>query len=90
MYTYINANAPNYGFNQERPDYNNITNGIGHWSSRSILHLDSLRLDNATIDLISSDPITKGLNFSCYNTNGVGLLDSNGFYLNFGDDCVDN
>ena len=90
LYTYINANAPNYGFNQERPDYNNITNGIGHWSSRSVLHLDSLRLDNATIDLISSDPITKALNFSCYNTNGIGILNSNGFYLNFGDDCVND
>ena len=90
LYTYINTNAPNYGFNQERPEYNNIENGIGHWSSRSILKLDSLRLDNASIDAISSDPITQDLNFACYNTNNIGDLDLDGFYLQFGEDCAND
>ena len=88
LYTYLNANAPSYSFNQERPDYNNINNGIGHWSSRSVLNLDSLRLDNSTIDKISSDPITFNLNFPCYNINGLGTPDINGFFLNFGEDCL--
>ena len=48
--------------------------------SRSVLNLDSLRLDNSTMDKISSDPITFNLNFPCYNINGLGTPDINGFF----------
>ena len=96
LYTYINANAPNYGFNQERPEYNNITNGIGHWSSRSLLKLDSLKLDNSSMNLVTSESLTSGLNFACYaeppygDTNNIGVLDVDGFYLQFGYDCLND
>ena len=55
LYTYLNANAPSYSFNQERPDYNNIINGIGHWSSRSVLKMEGLKLTNNTMNFISSE-----------------------------------
>ena len=48
LYTYLNANLPNYGINQERPGYNNVNNGIGHVSSKSTLVLSNLRIDNAS------------------------------------------
>ena len=86
--TYINANAPSYGFNQERPEYNNIINGIGHWSSRSVLKMDSLKLTNSVMGFISSELAASGLNFACYNTNSQGELDFNGYFLQFGEDCA--
>ena len=88
--TYINANAPTYGFNQERPEYNNIINGIGHWSSRSVLNMEGLKLTNNTMNFISSELAASGLNFACYNTDSQGELDFNGYYLQFGEDCVND
>lgn len=85
LYTYLNANAPNYGLNQERPEYNNITNGIGHFSSRSILNMKNLRIDQSTMDSISFGQLTKNLNFACYSTLGT-----EGLIINFGFDCEKN
>jgi hypothetical protein len=82
LYTYLNANAPSYGLNQERPQYNNIENGLGHFSSRSILNLSNLRIDQSTMDSISFGQITRNLNFACFNTLG-----SSGLSVNFGFDC---
>lgn len=69
LYTYLTANAPNYGFNQERPEYNNIQNGIGHVSSRSILNMPNLRINPKTMNAISGGPITRKLNFACYSNS---------------------
>jgi len=69
LYTYLNANLPNYGINQERPDYNNVNNGLGHVSSRSILKLTNLRIDNDANDALSFGEITQKLNFACYKDN---------------------
>ena len=85
LYTYLNANAPNYGLNQERPEYNNITNGIGHFSSRSILNMKNLRIDQSTMDSISFGQLTKNLNFACYSTLGT-----EGLIIKFGFDCEEN
>ena len=82
LYTYLNANAPSYGLNQERPQYNNIENGLGHFSSRSILNLSNLRIDQSTMDSISFGQVTRNLNFACFNTLG-----SSGLSVNFGYDC---
>ena len=85
LYTYLNANAPTSGLNQERPEYNNIMNGIGHVSSRSVLNLNNLRIDQSTMDSLSFGQSTKNLNFACYNTLGT-----NGLVVNFGFDCEEN
>jgi len=82
LYTYLTANAPNYGLNQERPEYNNIINGIGHISSRSMLKMNNLRINQEAADSLSFGEITKKLNFSCYNTQGSGS-----FLVEFGFDC---
>ena len=87
LYTYLNANAPNMGLNQERPEYNNITNGVGHASSRSILNMNNLRVDPITMDSISFGEITKNLNFACYSTN---TLAGGGVSVDFGFDCQEN
>ena len=84
LYTYITSNAPNYGLNQERPEYNNIENGIGHVSSRSVLNMNNLRMDNQTGDSLSFGQITRKLNFACYSTTGTSYLD-----INFGYYCED-
>ena len=85
LYTYLNANAPNVGLNQERPEYNNIVNGIGHLSSRSILTMNNLRIDQSTMDSLSFGQVTKNLNFACYSTLGT-----QGLTIKFGFDCEEN
>jgi len=83
LYTYLQANAPTTGLNQERPGYNNIVNGVGHVSSRSILNMNNLRVNQSTMDSISFGEITQNLNFACYkNINGI--------VINFGFDCQED
>ncbi len=81
LYTYLSANGPNYGFNQERPEYNNITNGIGHVSARSILNMNNLRINQEAGDSLSFGQYTKKLNFGCYSNLGTsGLTVDFGYY----------
>lgn len=82
LYTFLNANSPTFGINQERPVYNNISNGLGHFSSRSVLNLNNLRIDQSTMDSISFGQVTRSLNFACFNTLGTS-----GLSVNFGFDC---
>ena len=82
LYTYIKAGEPVTGFNQERPNYNNIVNGVGHVSSRSVLKMNNLRIDKVTRDVLAGGPITKKLNFSCY--------DDNTLTVEFGFDCIND
>ena len=77
LYTYFNASLPSYGINQERPDYNNIENGIGHVSSRSVAKLKNLRIDAASGDSLSFGQITKNLNFACYKDVSLSYLQLN-------------
>ena len=79
--TYINTSQPNYGLNQETPEYNNIVNGIGHFSSRSTMVLPNFKMDNLTMNKIASD--FPSLNFSCFE------ISANNVYVNFGLDCVE-
>ncbi len=81
LYTYMNSTAPNYGLNQERPEYNNISNGIGHFSSRSVLEMKNLRINQQAADALSFGDITKKLNFACYSDAASPYL------INFGYAC---
>ena len=80
LYTYIKAGEPTTGFNQERPSYNNIINGVGHVSSRSVLKMNNLRIDKNTRDVLAGGPITNNLNFSCYDRASLSV--------EFGYDCT--
>ena len=77
LYTYYNASLPGFGINQERPKYNNISNGIGHVSSRSIATLKNLRIDASSGDSLSFGQITNELNFACYKDLGLSYLQLN-------------
>ena len=87
FYTYLEASAPSFGINQERPIYNNIDNGAGHMSSRSQLLLSNMRIDNSSQTQIATSGYTKQINFACYKESNNF---SNSFYIAFGDDCVTN
>ena len=83
LYTYLQANGPNYGFNQERPEYNNIQNGIGHVGARSVLNMKNLRIDQGAADSLSFGQITNKLNFACYSINSI----ENNFEVQFPPYC---
>lgn len=44
LQTYIEVNSPVSGVVQERPVHTNVSNGLGLWASRSVRHLDNLKL----------------------------------------------
>ena len=62
MNTYISVNQPSNTITQERPQYTNITNGIGIFSSRGSVS-KFLPFRDFTLDSLQSSPITIGLNF---------------------------
>jgi hypothetical protein len=62
MNTYISVNQPSNTITQERPQYTNITNGIGIFSSRGNVS-KFLPFNDNTLDSLQNSPITNGLNF---------------------------
>ena len=62
MNTYISVNQPSNTITQERPQFTNITNGIGIFSSRGNVS-KFLPFRDFTLDSLQSSPITNGLNF---------------------------
>jgi hypothetical protein len=62
MNTYINVNKPSNTITQERPQYTNITNGIGIFSSRGNVK-KFLPFNDNTLDSLQNNPVTNGLNF---------------------------
>jgi hypothetical protein len=62
MNTYINVNQPSNTITQERPQYTNVTNGIGIFSSRGNVSR-FLPFNENTLDSLQNSPLTSGLNF---------------------------
>ena len=62
MNTYISVNQPSNTITQERPQYTNITNGIGIFSSRGSVS-KFLPFNDNTLDSLQNNPVTSGLNF---------------------------
>lgn len=60
--TYIRLNAPNYFLTDISPDYTNIENGVGIFSSRYLKKLKGL-IDYSSLKRIGVDPETKHLGF---------------------------
>ncbi len=46
LFTYMSLNAPASGINQNRPDFTNITNGIGIFASRSTKRMGGIDLND--------------------------------------------
>ena len=74
--TYMSVTEPSSSINQEKPNYTNISNGIGIFSSRAVVLWESsidpetefrINLNNPTIRYLNS----LGLGF-CFGTSGVG------------------
>jgi len=59
---YLSVNEPSNSLAQERPEYSNIENGIGIFSSRGSMKRTYYLNDN-TVDSLRSNNITQNLNF---------------------------
>ncbi|MFM2284509.1 MAG: hypothetical protein RLZZ543_5 [Bacteroidota bacterium] len=60
--TYLNVNQPSNTIAQERPQYTNITNGLGLFSSRVAL-IRTLYLNDFTVDSLRGNPLTEDINW---------------------------
>ena len=60
--TYMEVNAPSNGVIQERPEYTNISNGIGLFSAR-YHNVRSLYMSALSMDSLKNGQYTKNLNF---------------------------
>lgn len=67
--TFIAVNQPSTSLVQERPEFTNITNGLGIFSSRYSKPAFSRPLESNTLDELSTGPHTKCLKFD----NSVGV-----------------
>jgi hypothetical protein len=63
LYTYMEVNAPTFGLIQEKPEYTNITNGIGLISSVFSKKYTNRKISLSTVNLIANSSITKNLGF---------------------------
>ena len=68
--TYLVLNQNTNSLVLDRPEYSNIENGIGILSSRSYDIVESVKISNPTNDEISTNEITKHLNFGQYKLIG--------------------
>jgi len=86
LYNYI-ISASNPGLVENRPLFNNISNGIGHFSSKSSYNALDIKFDNNSIDSLSFGRFTKDLNFLYFRELGQGIsaYDSNGNLINYTD-----
>ena len=62
MTTYLNINQPSNTVAQERPQYTNVTNGIGLFSSRNS-KTRAKYINDETIVYLQADPLTRDLNW---------------------------
>ena len=68
--TYLVLNQNTNSLVLDRPEYSNIENGIGILSSRTYDIVESVKISNPTNDEISTNEITKHLNFGQYKLIG--------------------
>jgi hypothetical protein len=59
---YISVNSPSLGIVQKKPDYTNVSNGIGILSSRLHTHLHA-PLSDASFEILQTSDVTAALNF---------------------------
>jgi hypothetical protein len=62
LYTYISVNQPSNTVAQERPQFNNVENGLGLFASRTVFNRKII-LGAATTDSLKNNPLTNPLNF---------------------------
>lgn len=67
LYTYMIVNAPSNGIIQEKPQFTNVNNGIGIFSSRYNQSILNKKLSKSAIDVLCNGDLTGHLNF-CSDT----------------------
>jgi hypothetical protein len=65
--TYLDVNDPVTGVIQERPEYTNITGGLGLWASRDRQSVNGIGYTTDTMEELLNNPLTAGLNFCTPN-----------------------
>lgn len=68
LYTYMEVNAPTYSVVQDKPEFTNITNGIGLISSISNFKKSNREITSQTVDSIAKGIYTKKLGFVDYSS----------------------
>jgi hypothetical protein len=63
MYTYTEVNQPSIGIVQKKPEYTNITDGLGIFSSLNIKSLDHIKIDDPMLTRLTLSPRVSELNF---------------------------
>jgi hypothetical protein len=63
LYTYIQVNQPSIGIIQKKPEYSNINNGLGIFSSRYVTMIKKIPLSADMRNTLRNSAYTKGLNF---------------------------
>ena len=63
--TYLDVNEPVTNIVQERPQYTNVSNGLGIWASRSTDRVLGVGISDGSIVALVEGPFTANLNF-CY------------------------
>jgi hypothetical protein len=66
IYTYINVNEPSIGIVQKKPEFTNVVNGIGVFSSRLTNRILDREFDESTHMTITIHELTKPFNFVGY------------------------
>lgn len=61
--TYLNVNSPLTGVIQERPEYTNVSNGLGLFSSRVSTRVDGVSYTTNTMSALRLSSVTNELNF---------------------------
>ena len=65
--TYLDVNDPVTGVIQERPEYTNITGGLGLWASRDRQAVNGIGYTTDTMEELLNNPMTAALNFCTPN-----------------------
>lgn len=73
--TYLNVNEPLTGVIQERPDFTNLVNGLGLFSSKTSIANNGVEYQTTTLDALRTSPLTNGLNFCSPNPNNTFFCD---------------
>ncbi|MFT5513799.1 MAG: hypothetical protein ACI8SE_002209 [Bacteroidia bacterium] len=63
MYTYIEVNQPSIGIVQKKPEFTNITDGLGIFSSLNIKSLPHIKIDDPMLSRLTNSQRVEDLNF---------------------------
>lgn len=63
LYTYINVNKPSIGIVQKKPEFSNITDGLGVFAGRYVNWYDEVEIRDEMKENLRDSEITEALNF---------------------------